>query len=68
MSAGSIARLKIMLDDVKPTVLHRIEVPLNIQLDRLHLAIQVAMGWSNSHLYEFRAGEVGTTLATGAGE
>jgi hypothetical protein len=29
------------------------------RLDRLHLAIQAAMGWSNSHLYEIRAGEVG---------
>jgi hypothetical protein len=59
MSADAIARLKITLDDVKPAVLRRIEVPLNIRLDRLHLAIQAAMGWSNSHLYELRAGEVG---------
>jgi hypothetical protein len=29
MSAASIARLKITLDDVKPAVLRRIEVPLN---------------------------------------
>jgi Plasmid pRiA4b ORF-3-like protein len=59
MSADSIACLKITLDDVKPTVLRRIEVPLNIRLDRLHLAIQAAMGWSNSHLYEIRAGDTG---------
>jgi hypothetical protein len=30
-------------------------VPLSIRLDRLHLAIQAAMGWTNSHLYEIRA-------------
>src|SRR5216683_2832024 len=59
MSADTIARLKITLDDVKPAVLRRIEVPLNIRLDRLHLAIQAAMGWSNSHLYEIRARDVG---------
>jgi hypothetical protein len=59
MSADSIARLKIALDDVKPAVLRRIEVPLDIRLDRLHLALQAAMGWSNSHLYELRAGDVG---------
>src|ERR1700730_7463465 len=59
MSPHTIARLKISLDDVKPAVLRRIEVPLNIRLDRLHLAIQAAMGWSNSHLYEIRAGDVG---------
>jgi hypothetical protein len=59
MSAASIARLKITLDDVKPAVLRRIEVPLTLRLDRLHLAIQSAMGWTNSHLYEIRAGDVG---------
>ena len=59
MSAAAIVRLKITLDDVKPAVLRRIEVPLAIRLDRLHLAIQAAMGWTNSHLYEIRAGDVG---------
>ena len=58
MSADTIARLKIALDDVKPAVLRRIEVPLTLRLDRLHLTIQAAMGWTNSHLYEIRAGEV----------
>lgn len=59
MNADSIARLKITLDDVTPAVLRRIEVPLNIRLDRLHLSLQAAMGWSNSHLYEIRARDVG---------
>jgi Plasmid pRiA4b ORF-3-like protein len=59
MSAAAIARLKITLDDVKPAVLRRIEVPFDIRFDRLHLAIQAAMGWTNSHLYEIRAGDVG---------
>ena len=59
MSADTIARLKIRLDDVKPVVLRRIEVPLTIRLDRLHLTMQAATGWSNSHLYELRAGDVG---------
>jgi hypothetical protein len=55
MSADTIARLKITLDDVRPAVLRRIEVPFDIRLDRLHLAIQAAMGWTNTHLYEIRA-------------
>ena len=55
----TIAHLKITLDDVKPEVLRRIEVPFNIRLDRLHLAVQAAMGWTNTHLYEIRAGDVG---------
>jgi Plasmid pRiA4b ORF-3-like protein len=59
MNADTIARLKITLNHVKPVVLRRIEVPLDISLDRLHLTIQAAMGWTNSHLYEIRAGDVG---------
>ena len=59
MTADTIARLKITLDNVKPAVLRRVEVPFNIRLDRMHLTIQAAMGWTNSHLYEIRAGDVG---------
>jgi len=59
MSAAAIARLKITLDKVKPVVLRRVEVPFDIRLDRLHLTIQAAMGWTDSHLYEIRAGGVG---------
>jgi hypothetical protein len=59
MNAATIARLKITLDDVKPVVLRRVEVPFDIRLDRLHLTIQAAMGWTNSHLYEIRGGGVG---------
>ena len=54
-----IARLKITLEDVEPQVLRRIEVPLAIRLDRLHATLQVALGWTNSHLWELRAGETG---------
>lgn len=58
----SIARLKITLDDVEPKVLRRIEVPLSIRLGRLHLTLQAALGWTNSHLYEIRAGQTGWGL------
>lgn len=59
MSVDDIAHLKITLDEVEPPVLRRIEVPLAIRLDRLHLALQAAMGWTNSHLYEIRARDAG---------
>jgi Plasmid pRiA4b ORF-3-like protein len=58
MTAVSIAHLRIKLDDVEPAVVRRVEVPLTIRLDRLHLVLQAAMGWTNSHLYEIRAGDV----------
>jgi hypothetical protein len=49
----SIARLKVVLDKVKPAIMRRLEVPLTIKLDRLHMVLQAAMGWTNSHLWEF---------------
>jgi hypothetical protein len=54
-----VARLKVTLSDVEPQVLRRFDVPLKIKLSRLHDVIQAAMGWTDSHLYEFRAGGVG---------
>jgi hypothetical protein len=39
-------------------VLRRIEVPADTKLDRLHLTLQAALGWTNSHLYEIRARDV----------
>src|SRR4051794_19171223 len=59
MTVDGIAHLRIKLDDVEPTVIRRLEVPLAIRLDRLHLVLQAALGWTDSHLYEFRARDVG---------
>jgi hypothetical protein len=59
MTAVSIAHLRIKLDDVEPAVVRRVEVPLTIRLDRLHLVLQAAMGWTNSHFYEIRGRDVG---------
>jgi hypothetical protein len=51
-----IARLRIELEEVRPRVWRRVEVPVTIRLDRLHRVIQAAMGRENSHLWEFRRG------------
>lgn len=59
MAPASIARLKIVLDDVEPAVMRRIEVPVALRLDRLHAVLQEAIGWTNSHLWEFRVRNVG---------
>lgn len=58
-----VARLKVTLSDVEPEVLRRFDVPLKIRLNRLHEVIQAAMGWTDTHLYEFRAGGVGWGVA-----
>lgn len=60
---ASLVRLKVTLDHVEPTVMRRVVVPLRIKLHRLHEVLQAAMGWTNSHLYEFRIRDVGFGLA-----
>lgn len=53
-----IARLIIVLDEVEPSVTRQVEVPKSMRLDDLHLVFQIALGWENHHLYEFRVGRV----------
>ena len=55
-AARQVARLAVTPEDVEPAVLRRLDVPLGLRLDRLHLALQAAMGWTDSHLYAFNAG------------
>ena len=57
-TAETIARLKVTLDDVEPPVTRRLAVPLGIRLDRLHLTLQAALGWTDSHLWEIRTRDV----------
>jgi len=49
-----IYQFKVTLKDSKPPIWRRIQVPANITLHRLHLILQVVMGWGNYHLYGFR--------------
>src|SRR5579884_104332 len=58
-TTAPIYQLKITLRGSRPPIWRRILVPANITLARLHEGIQIAMGWTNSHLYEFQAqGEI----------
>ena len=51
----SIIEIKVTLQDIEPAVTRTLQVPADIRLDRLHLTLQAAMGWTNSHLYMFEA-------------
>lgn len=56
--AGKAARapsyqLKVELEEVTPPVWRRIVVPGHWHLGLVHMALQHAMGWEDSHLHEF---------------
>jgi len=47
-------RLRVTMREVKPRVERVIDVPAAITLDELHEVLQVALGWTDSHLHQFR--------------
>lgn len=46
------------MDDVEPPVLRVLDVPAGVLLPELHDLLQVAIGWTDSHLHQFVIGEV----------
>lgn len=53
MNLHTTLKLKITLLGTKPTVWRRILIPAEFNFHQLHMAIQAAFGWENSHLFEF---------------
>jgi hypothetical protein len=53
-----IYQLHIELRDLKPAIWRRVLVPQSVTLAKLHQVIQIAMGWTNSHLHEFTIGRM----------
>jgi Plasmid pRiA4b ORF-3-like protein len=54
---AKIFQLKITLKYLRPPIWRRVQVSGDITLAELHLILQAAMGWYNSHLHQFRAGK-----------
>ena len=52
-----IYQLKVTLLGTKPPIWRRLLVPTDLILAKLHDVLQIAMGWENSHLYEFSVGK-----------
>lgn len=50
---NQVYQFKITLKEVKPPIWRRIQVPETYSFYDLHVAIQDAMGWSDSHLHQF---------------
>ncbi|MBM4257783.1 MAG: plasmid pRiA4b ORF-3 family protein [Deltaproteobacteria bacterium] len=52
-----IYQLKISLAESAPPIWRRVQVPSVMLLGDLHALIQIAMGWQNSHMHQFRVGK-----------
>ena len=52
-SSDQIYAIKITLRGSKPPIWRRVQVPGKFSLYKLHQVIQLAMGWTNSHLHQF---------------
>ena len=54
---AQICQLKISLAESAPPIWRRVQVPSTMHLGDLHSLIQIAMGWQNSHMHQFRVGK-----------
>jgi hypothetical protein len=60
ISQNAVLQVKIILLGVaEPPVWRRLLMPASIGLDRVHLAIQMAMGWEDERLHAFSDGSFG---------
>lgn len=55
--AASIYQLEVTLRDSGPAIWRRLLVPGEISFRDFHQVLQVAIGWENEHLYEFKVGK-----------
>lgn len=55
-TTSRIYQLKVTLRGSKPPIWRRIQVPGDVTLAKLHDILQVAMGWTNSHMHQFITG------------
>lgn len=55
--AGAVTyRVRVDLDGTKPPLWRRLEVASDLFLDQVHQIMQVAFGWTDSHLHQFGSG------------
>jgi len=55
---NDVFQVRISLLEIEPRIWRRLLVAQNMPLPRFHSVIQAAMGWTDSHLYQFKVGEV----------
>jgi hypothetical protein len=54
---ASVHQRKVTLLHLSPPVWRRLAVPSDMPLGALHYVLQLAMGWTDSHLHHFRVGK-----------
>lgn len=52
-AAGGALELKVTLLEIRPAIWRRLRVPGSLTLRELHHVMQIAVGWTDSHLHEF---------------
>ena len=52
-----VYRLQVSLEGIEPAIWRQLQVPGDANLGWLHAVIQVAMGWTNSHMHQFIVGK-----------
>jgi Plasmid pRiA4b ORF-3-like protein len=52
-----IYQIKVTLLGTDPPIWRRLLVPADLTLQQLHHILQIAMGWEDDHLHEFRIGQ-----------
>jgi len=53
-----VFQLRVSLIGIESPIWRRVLVPQNLNLRRLHGVLQAVMGWSDSHLHQFKVGDV----------
>jgi hypothetical protein len=56
-TSAPIYHLRVSLEGIETLIWRRLQVPGDASLGWLHAVIQVAMGWTNSHLHQFVLGK-----------
>jgi hypothetical protein len=52
-----IYQIKVTLLGTNPPIWRRLLVPANLTLEELHNVLQLAMGWEDCHMHDFRIGQ-----------
>jgi hypothetical protein len=52
-----IYQIKVTLLGMDPPIWRRLLVPADLTLEQLHHVLQLAMGWEDCHMHEFRIGQ-----------